>query len=509
MNKLFLFGIGGTGARVIRSFTMMLAAGFRGADSNLEVVPIILDHDKSNGDLDRTKKVLDAYRDINRALYPDAGKTEYKDSFFVPRVTSLGQVDTTNAVDGTGWHVEFGAVARNSQMKFSDYIGLPSIASLPDLSPTESLVKCLYNDEPTGEPDAELNIMLKKGFLGNPSIGTVVFNELKFDTNFQKFLGACQDGDRVFIVGSVFGGTGSSGIPVIVDEIRRATTAARNVPIGVALVLPYFKVARNKSDSGDSGAIKSDMFNAKTVAALSSYDIGGNESFNRKVTDLYYVGDNFSDEYEYHEGANKQQNRAHVVEWVAATAIIDFWLRKDEYGANNFKEYGILADGNDKAIDLTQITDTAKTEYVDDFSAFVFAMRFYLEAVHASRKPLRDSTAFLRTFNLSNNLKSGVYDKIKKFVENNVWGLYTWLEELADHAHSMKLYNAGDNSSDLSNVLAHKTVTGGFLRSNPASDGNVADIINNLTRNTSDKTPKAFFKALHDASTQIIDKIKK
>ena len=44
MAKLYVFGIGGTGARVLRSFTMMLAAGVKvGVD---EVVPIIPGDDK-------------------------------------------------------------------------------------------------------------------------------------------------------------------------------------------------------------------------------------------------------------------------------------------------------------------------------------------------------------------------------------------------------------------------------------------------------------------------------
>ena len=49
MAKLYIFGIGGTGARVLRSFTMMMSAGVNiGAD---EIVPIIIDPDASNADL--------------------------------------------------------------------------------------------------------------------------------------------------------------------------------------------------------------------------------------------------------------------------------------------------------------------------------------------------------------------------------------------------------------------------------------------------------------------------
>lgn len=52
MSKIFLFGIGGTGARVLRSLTMMLATGVKlGVD---EIIPIIIDPDAANADLTRT-----------------------------------------------------------------------------------------------------------------------------------------------------------------------------------------------------------------------------------------------------------------------------------------------------------------------------------------------------------------------------------------------------------------------------------------------------------------------
>lgn len=66
MAKLYVFGIGGTGARVLRSFTMMLAAGVKvGVD---EVVPIIIDPDASNADLTRTVALMNNYRAVRNEL---------------------------------------------------------------------------------------------------------------------------------------------------------------------------------------------------------------------------------------------------------------------------------------------------------------------------------------------------------------------------------------------------------------------------------------------------------
>ncbi len=66
MAKLYVFGIGGTGARVLRSFTMMMAAGVNmGAD---KIVPIIIDPDASNADLTRTVALMNIYRAIHSSL---------------------------------------------------------------------------------------------------------------------------------------------------------------------------------------------------------------------------------------------------------------------------------------------------------------------------------------------------------------------------------------------------------------------------------------------------------
>ena len=49
MGKLYVFAIGGTGSRVLRSLTMLLASGCKTESS--EIVPIIIDPDASAADL--------------------------------------------------------------------------------------------------------------------------------------------------------------------------------------------------------------------------------------------------------------------------------------------------------------------------------------------------------------------------------------------------------------------------------------------------------------------------
>lgn len=84
MSRLFLFAIGGTGARVVRSLTMMLASGVDGLDSSTEIVPIIIDYDLSNGDKTRATKALEKYSEIHQSLYADTADGKlYADHFFI------------------------------------------------------------------------------------------------------------------------------------------------------------------------------------------------------------------------------------------------------------------------------------------------------------------------------------------------------------------------------------------------------------------------------------------
>lgn len=62
MSKLYVFGIGGTGSRVIKSLTMLLASGVRMKSD--AIVPIIIDPDVAAADLTRTVDLMHTYNNI-------------------------------------------------------------------------------------------------------------------------------------------------------------------------------------------------------------------------------------------------------------------------------------------------------------------------------------------------------------------------------------------------------------------------------------------------------------
>ena len=64
MAKLYVFGIGGTGSRVIKALTMLLASGVKLSNGFDTIVPIIIDPDIANGDLNKTSDILLKYQNI-------------------------------------------------------------------------------------------------------------------------------------------------------------------------------------------------------------------------------------------------------------------------------------------------------------------------------------------------------------------------------------------------------------------------------------------------------------
>ncbi|MCX8481339.1 MAG: hypothetical protein ORN58_05405, partial [Sediminibacterium sp.] len=66
-NKLFLLAIGGTGARVIKSFIHLLSAGATPKD-NWTVIPYILDPHIENKDKKEATSLIAKYKSINNKI---------------------------------------------------------------------------------------------------------------------------------------------------------------------------------------------------------------------------------------------------------------------------------------------------------------------------------------------------------------------------------------------------------------------------------------------------------
>ena len=323
--KTYIFAIGGTGARVLKSLVMLMSAGVE--INTDEVVPVFIDPDVAAANLTETKTLLDKYQFINEELN-FTGST--KNKFFHTKI--VGDLVPQYRLD----------LANTQNDRFREYIKFNSLDT-----PNKALACMLFSE-------ANLDSMMDVGFKGNPNIGSVVLNQFAQSDAFAALANHFQQGDRIFIISSIFGGTGASGFPLLLKNLRSMNpnlpnaAAIRNAPIGALTMLPYFNI---KQPAG-GGAIDSSTFIAKTRAALEYYatNITGNNFLNV----MYYLGDNPTTLYDYSEGGSSQKNLAHMMEFVAALAVVDFCaMSEDDLRTNDgkavnpvYKEFGVESDGD-------------------------------------------------------------------------------------------------------------------------------------------------------------------
>ena len=85
----FVFGIGGTGARIVRSLTMLLASGVKLNETN-KIIPVIIDVDAKNADTTRTLKALEAYKLIRERGY--GNRQDTTSGFFHTDLNTLSSI---------------------------------------------------------------------------------------------------------------------------------------------------------------------------------------------------------------------------------------------------------------------------------------------------------------------------------------------------------------------------------------------------------------------------------
>ena len=315
MSKLYIFGIGGTGSRVIRSLTMLLASGVKLDDKIESIVPIIIDPDTNAADLTRTVDVIKKYNELRASL---EFTSENKNRFFGTEIEETLQ--------------NFILPLNNTRdVSFKNYM---SVDTMSDSN--KAMMNILFSQN-------NLDSNMKVGFKGNPNIGSIVLNQFEESKEFKDFANNFKDGDKIFIISSIFGGTGASGFPLLAKTLR----GSEDIPnhglinksqIGAISILPYFGVKKSDDSEIDSGT-----FISKTKAALNYYL--ENISNNNTVDMLYYIGDNIRGSYDNHEGGELQKNSAHLIELVSALAIVDF-SKSSHKGNTIHKEFGLENDSN-------------------------------------------------------------------------------------------------------------------------------------------------------------------
>lgn len=325
MKKVFVFCIGGTGLRVMKSIAMLMAGGM--STNGYTVIPIIIDPHLGLAERGNLNNLLDSYQTVyNNTVRVEGGKGETLsslDGFFNSPLLRLHQLDQKNSSYEDG---SFGA-------DFKQYIEMERLAN-DDIN--KHIINMLFSSK-------NLNNKLDEGFRGNPNVGTVVLGNIIEDSEwYDAFVRHCEEGDRAFIISSIFGGTGASGYPLLEKKIKLSTNPnVKNLTLGAVTVLPYYGL-RDPQDSNSN--IDSKNFYTKTKAALSYY-------YNHTLSDyLYYSGETHLKAI-YDNNEAEQKDAANFVELNAGTALFDFLYQAANPETQQFMSRSISHDEESLGLD--------------------------------------------------------------------------------------------------------------------------------------------------------------
>ena len=441
---------------------MQFAAGVHPLDESgqpcpLEVVPIVIDPHQANEDLKRTENLMRWYKQTRKALYGD--NVDVRKGFFSVKISTLSDILPNGSNLSDTFLFNMNAI---ESKKFKDFISYSTLDTA-----NQALCSMMFSND-------QLETKMDIGFVGSPNIGSVALNQFKESEEFRQFSNVFQKNDRIFVVSSIFGGTGAAGYPIIVKNIRNAGNNVqinnradlRDARIGALTVLPYFNIQQD-----EKSPISRADFISKTKSALYYYHDNltglrqnGADLPMSKVNACYYLGDEVpSNPYFNDPGGNGQRNDAHVVEYVGALAVLDFMQIPDEMlvtvdgNAQNpiFKEYGLSNDKRtltlkDFGIETRTIINKQMAKFYLAYMYLTHQFRSDIGRGYTQDKPEIGSgfttTSFFTT--LTNNF----------FV-----GYRQWLKELKGNQRSFAPFNL--DTTKLSEGLSDIAPKNGLFKS--------------------------------------------
>lgn len=337
-DKLFVIAIGGTGMRCLESFVHLCAAGMF---DNKEIDILTLDTDQGNGNKSRVEGLIGLYNKIKTNDSANPGGSPNANTFFSAKLNLYT------------FATEYG----NSERKNFRTLSRLNSGSAEQKQDNDDLAD-LFLDKETVQ-----NFNLDHGYRAQTHLGSMLMyhgileaareiksgknSQNKFAQNLSSFIDLIHKNSsraRVFIFGSVFGGTGASSIPVVPIALRDAMTILsggggatfnlNQIKFGSTLLTDYFSFA-NPSDSqiNREGVIaNSKNFALNSQAALQFYL--GDPTVKACYKRLYHIGWPSQEKTEFKNsdantetitGGDKQKNPAHVVELMCAAAAYDFF----------------------------------------------------------------------------------------------------------------------------------------------------------------------------------------
>ncbi|MEA4928984.1 MAG: hypothetical protein VB104_09965 [Candidatus Limiplasma sp.] len=318
----YLLAIGGTGNKILEALVYACAAdALYTLDEDHHRTPLpavhalIVDVDAACGNTTRAKQAAEKYETVRAA-------------FAAARAPHRG---FHTALDVSRWNM-------NLAKRASSIAGMTQ-----NHRRDRMLAESLFS-----RTEAELEY--SEGFRGHPDLGVLFFADLlnNLDTLaaegqpdemlalLTRMRAELDAGETVSVMlaGSIFGGTGASGIPSISRFLReRFRDRADRFVLSATLMLPYYEVPPATADETLEIVVKSSTFLDKARTALQYYGMEGmirsGEDDPRGVYDaLYLLGlprEAFVTARLYSTGSQSQENDAHLLEWLAVRCAAQFY----------------------------------------------------------------------------------------------------------------------------------------------------------------------------------------
>jgi hypothetical protein len=335
-DKLFVIGIGGTGMRCLEAFTHLCAIGMF---DNQEIEVLTLDTDQLNGNKTKTENLIDLYNRIKTSGSEQKGGTPNANTFFSAKI-NLHRFWTNYSGSARANYRSLSHLSEGSQEK----------------QKANKLISDLFLDKNSVQ---EFN--LAHGYRAQTHLGShLMYHAIiesarnlaagtrieKQDQELEIFMNKLNDagklGARVFVFGSIFGGTGASSIPVIpkafqdfikIRSAGKSTIDFSKIKFGSTLLTEYFTFkkpdAKQMSTKEDSVIADSSFFPLNSQAALQFYQ--NDPTVQKTYKTMYHIGwpiesKKISDEKENSTitGGEKQKNPCHITEMLCACAAYDF-----------------------------------------------------------------------------------------------------------------------------------------------------------------------------------------
>lgn len=328
-DKYFVIGIGGTGMRCIEAFTHLCAIGMF---DNKEIDILSIDTDTNNGNKDRAEQLIERYARIKGG--PKGKPTA--NTFFSAKL-NLYKFATKYAGERETYHVLSGVTSGPEDVRRAN-------KALSDLLFDQDVQHFKLNHGYRAQTHLGSHLMYHAIIEAARNVrdGRRARVEERKLMDFINAIYQAKADARVFIFGSVFGGTGASSIPIIPQAFRDAVqildpnySIHRDAQFGCCLLTEYFNFDVPDATQRKEQKVIADSnnFARNSQAALQFYhkDHTVQDTYRR----MYHVGWPKSADYSSGNpqtgtitGGAEQKNPAHVTELLCAAAALDFFTRE-------------------------------------------------------------------------------------------------------------------------------------------------------------------------------------